>query len=347
MSTALDVGSHRLKTLRHDGERLLGRSCRSRYAVIDNQESQRTLLNHMNIPHAVCDEGLVVIGDHATDFSRLFQVPCLPLLPHGRIPQSNPPARQIIAALIESHLPEPKQSGEICCLSFPGLPAKEQAQGNTDYEFYTRLIRLQGYEPLVLTSSLAVVLAEMVGHSFTGIGINLGASSCEVSLAHLGNEIAHCSISRGGDWIDEQFALRNEEYTWDAKGNRHPDLLGVSCWKESLTESIVEAATKQEKLLCELYRELVSTVLQEVSAAFSRIPAVRDVPRPLGLVVCGGSSRIPGFDQLFRKELHRNPLPMEVSNLFLANSSDYTVARGGLIYAELETQARTMNRIAA
>ena len=346
MSIALDLGSCRLKSLRYEGNRLVGRSCRSRYAVIENAESQRMLLNHMDIPHAIFGESLIVLGDHAADFSRLFLTPCLSLLPQGKVPQNSPAARQITASLLESLLPEPKRKDELCCVTFPNVPDKPHQQDNPEIEFFLRLIRLQGYEPLVLKSSLAVVSAELVGCSFTGIGINMGASCCDVSVTHLGNEIASCSIAQGGDWIDKQFADQSDEYTLDAKGNRYPDLLGVSCWKESLTDSIVEGTTQREKLLCDLTRELVSNVLHQIAGMIARTPSIGERDRKLGMAVCGGTARIPGFDRLFREELQKTPLPIDLGNFSVGKDSDFTVARGCLIHAELESQWQTTSRAA-
>ena len=340
MSIALDLGSSRLKSLRYEGNRLLSRSCRSRYAVIENAESQRMLLNHMNIPHAISGESLIVLGDHAADFSRLFLTPCLSLLPQGKVPQNSPAARQITASLVESLLPEPKTKSELCCVTFPNVPDEEHQQGSPEMEFFTRLIRLQGYEPLVLKSSMAVVLAELAECSFMGIGINMGSSCCAVSVTHLGNEIVSCSIAQGGDWIDEQFANQSEEYTLDAKGNRYPDLLGVSCWKDSLTDSIVETTTQREKLLCKITRKLVSNVIHQLAGMIERTSAIGELPRSLGMAVCGEIARIPGFDRLFREELQKTPLPIDQSKLSVGNESDFSVARGCLIHAELESQSR-------
>lgn len=347
MSIALDIGSYRMRSLRNDGDRLIGRSCRSQYVILDNDESQRTLLNHMEIPHAICDETLVVMGDNATEFSRLFQTPCRQLLPDGKIPEGDPSARQITASLIESLLPKPPRPGELCCLSFPGVPDAHHREGHLDYEFFTRLIRLQGYEPMVISSGLAVSLAELVGCSFTGIGMNLGASRAEVSLTHLGNEVAHCSIPIGGNWIDEQFAVRNSEYAWDARGIRYPDVSGVAVWKESLTDSITDANGGREKLLAEICREYISRVLNETAKEFAGVSAVRNIPRPASISLCGGIVQVPGFVDIFREELRNTPFPIEVNQLLPGNEPEFTVARGCLIYAELESQARTVTRQAA
>lgn len=346
MSVALDIGAARLKSLRHEGGRLVGRTCRGDCVVLENGESQRTLLNHMRAPHAICEEAIVVFGAHAADFSRLFHSPCRPLLAEGRVPAKDPAARQILAALVDALLPAPRQAGELCCLSYPGAPGAETPEGDADYEFYSRLLRPRGYEPVVLNAGMGAILAEMVESAFTGIGIDFGAATTEASAAHLGREIACCSIPRGGHWIDEQFALRNEEYNWNPQGERYLDLQGVAGWKESLSAPPGESADGREKLLAEICRELIAQVLNEIAAQFTDAGVSREIPQPVSVVVSGGTARLPGFEELLRSALRRFPLPVEVGNLRTAAGGDYTVARGGLIYAELERQAQRVQAAA-
>lgn len=337
MSISLDLGSSRLKSLRQRGEHLLGRGCRSAYATLIDSESRRKLLDQLQIPYARCEEKLAIIGDPVSDFTHLFQMPAVPLLPDGHVPQDDPPARQIIASLVEALLPEPQQSGEICCISMAGLPVDADDGEHHDVEFFTRLLRLRGYQPMLLSAGMGVVLAELVDQSFTGIGMSLGASHCEVSLAHRGIEIARSSIPRGGDWIDEQLAAERDSYCWDPNGNRFADVESEREWKVEAERNIGQPADDRETLLAELYASLIDDVLKSAARDFAQTASVRDVPQPLSLVVSGGVARINGFSDLLVPALRKTPFPVEVGTVRMATDSDYIVTRGGLISAELES----------
>src|SRR6185436_14306847 len=158
---------------------------RSVYAVLPDNATQRQLLDRADIPFAACEGHLILLGDAAAELARSFQTPCCDLLPGGVLPQSDPIARQVISLLIDALLP-PSHQHALCCYTQP-LHALRRHGGTTgQHEFFARLIHLRGYEPRLLSAGLALISAEMRAEAFTGIGFVVGASGCEISVAHQG-----------------------------------------------------------------------------------------------------------------------------------------------------------------
>ncbi len=339
MSIGLDIGCHRFKSLRRHGERLIGRSCRASYGVLVDSDAHRSLLQQANVSFAVCEDNLVLLGDSSVELCRLFQARSLPLLPGGMIPQVDPLSRQIIAALIESLLPEPNEDGETCCLTLPGCRDKRSETDDRERVFFTHLVQLQGYTPLVYRGGMSVILSELVPESFTGIGISFGAASCDVSLAYHGIEIAHCSIQRGGDWIDEQLARENGDFAWDINGERFLDTGRARSRKESVFNSLHQPTSQEERLLASLYRDLLSEVVQKLVETFQKAARLDAIRHPVSMVCTGGTARVPGFRSLLDESLKAIRLPLEVKDLRVAADGEYTVARGCLINGELESEA--------
>lgn len=330
MSTALDVGVHRMRSLRRRHARVIGRKTRSAFAVLPDTPSRRRVLDRTRIPFAVCEDSLLLMGDHAAEFAPSFQTPLLPLLPGGNVPTSDAPARQVLAALVQALLPEPVEQNEICCVALPDPD---------DEAFPARVLRLNGYEPIVISRGLAVVLSELVDKSFSGIGIDFGSGSTELVLAHRGTEIARHQIAIGGDWIDEQLAHEFREYAWDGRGHRYLDTDAIGCWKSN-RGSILEPKDDRDEFLGELYTELISKLLEESAADLEGRSALVGLPVPLTLVCAGGVGSIEGFDELLTGIVERIGFPVEIGSVRLARDSDYTVARGCLINAELEADVR-------
>lgn len=337
MTVALDVGAHRVRSLRRDERRLLAQSCRALYAVLPDSDSQRDLLRRTGIPFAACEEDLALMGDGAEEYARLFRALSVPLFPDGRVPSGDPPARQIIAALIEALLPPSGSFENICCLTVPG--GGDDREDDATWQFLSQLVRLRGYTPIFLSQAMAIVLAELADRAFTGIGIDLGASKTELVVAHCGVELARCAIPRGGQWIDRELALRAERFAWDSAGNRYLDLEGVRQWKETAT---LRPATAHDDLLTELYAELLGDALSEISIALTRMLDCALVPQPLAVVVSGGAARIGGFKELLERLWRRAAFPLDVDRIRIAAGGDYRVARGCLVRAELETQTRDL-----
>lgn len=344
MTIAFDIGAHRIRSLRREGNRLLARSCRSLYAVLPDDELQQRLLQQIGVPFAACDGGLILMSDVAVEYARLFRSVPVPLLPGGRVPLDDPPARQVLASLVETVLPRPARPGELCILTAPGRDgsqpaATRPASRDPEIDFLTRLLRLRGYAPAVISAGMGVVLAELVDRGFTGIGISFGAAYSEAVLAHRGVEIARCAVPHAGNWIDDRLARITEEYAWDAAGNRYLDCTAIARWKESWTGSIVEPASHRESLLAQLYEGLIAHVLRKAAEEFS---ARRDVVKalgPLAVVVCGGTARVRGFGELFERVLRAADFPLGIESVRVAVDSDYTIARGCLIQAELEDES--------
>jgi hypothetical protein len=335
MSIALDLGVHELRSLRRRHERVIGRKSRAAYAVLPDTAARRRVLEKTRIPFAVCEGSLVLMGDTAVDFAQSFQTPCLPLLADSRVPTHDAPARQVLAALVDALLPDPVEEHEICCLTIPGASRRS----DHDTEFLVRIVKLNGYEPLVLGRGHAIVLSELVRDSFTGIGIDFGAGGTEFSLVHRGVEIDRHTLRRGGEWIDQRLAREFDEHAWDVRGHRFLDTDTTRDWKET-NGSLLEPAGDRGAFLGEVYTELIVTALEETAAAWSRNPRVPHLPQPLNVVCAGGVSRIGGFGRLFEEIASRGDFPVEIGSVRVVENSTYTIARGCLINAELETETR-------
>lgn len=345
MSIGLDLGASAFRSLRRGTDRLIGRSCRSGYAVLLDSPAQRGLLERASIPYARCDENLVLLGDAAAEFSRTFQAPCLDLLPQGCIPREDPIARQISAILVEALLPVPETIGEICCFTAPGRVRGQQPEGTDPSEFFTRVMRLRGYVPRRLNAGMALVLAELVPESFTGIGLTLGAAGCDVSLAHCGVEVGHCTISRGGRWIDTQLAEAAGEFCWDVFGNKRLDLDQAARKKEHAAGGDAQASTADRLRLGDLYRDLVAEIAATMTREFGRALRLHDVRQPLSLICAGGAAELPGFCELLQRQLEIAQFPIKLREIrHCRQESPFTIARGCLVYAELESQSAPAER---
>lgn len=347
MTIALDIGASRFRSLRRQGTQLVGRSRRALYAVLPDSQARRELLERVDISYAACDNGLVLTDDDAAEFSRLFQVPCLPLLPGGNLPSDNPPARQILSWFVESLLPEPRQDEDICCLTLPGPKHVRRLGQAQEPHFLTHLVRLRGYQPFVLSGARAALFAELGHEAFTGIAISFGAATCEMSLARQGLEITGCSVPLGGDWIDRRLTDADPEFSRKDAGGEHVYVDEVTRWKETYSGSILHPKTDREAFLADRYRELIDQVLEEAKECLVTAPLALSLPHPISLILCGGTARVRGFGNLFQQMLANSSFPVRVQKVRIVADSDYTIARGCLIAAEIEQQAILNERRAA
>jgi len=247
--------------------------------------------------------------------------------------------------MIEALLPEPNRTNELCCLTLPGNPDTFAERRAHRLTLLTHLVSLRGYTPLVISSARALILAEFVAQSFTGIGLTFGAGSCDISICRQGEEIAHQSVPHGGNWIDEQMALRFQDYSWDSAGNQFLDVDGITCWKESLDSSHETPQTERELFLAKLNRQLIGRVLSETVRLCTDDSIASKIGRSVCVIAGGGPLLGPGIADLLQQAIRETAFPFEIGMVRVAADSDETVVRGCLINAELEVQ--TSDRLRA
>ena len=82
---------------------------------------------------------------------------------------------------------------------------------------------------------------------------------------------------------------------------------------------------------------MIEFLLQEMVAQFAGVLRQMHLTGPQQMVVGGGSARIAGFERLFREILQTHSFPAQIDEIRFVTDSDFTIARGGLIRAELES----------
>ncbi|MBC7819631.1 MAG: cell division FtsA domain-containing protein [Planctomycetaceae bacterium] len=347
MSVGLDIGSTHLRCVRLRDERLMGRAALASFTPLPDAPEYRALLEAGRIPFAVCDGALTIVGDNATEYSMLFHVRPQSLMPHGRLPTNDPVARQSLAALVDALLGEPDQPGEICSVTLPGGESFRSLATSSELEFFSRLIRLRGFSPQVLSAGLSVVLAELSRHSFTGLGLSFGASTSELVVAHRGMELVMCSVPQGGNWLDEQIAKEFGDTLLDEAGEPILDLAKAANRRHSFEGQLNVPTSNEERFLASLHRDLLYALIRSGTFTLAGLPHALEIPQPLPLVAVGGVTRIAGFEGLLRQALDMARFPLAIHEIRFANSHDFTIARGCLINAQLETDARTAQAHAA
>ena len=340
MSIALDVGTSRLRSVRRDGSERIGRSAAAAFALLRDDPATRELLIRAGVAFATGEGDLVLIGDAAEAHATAFQTTPLRLLPDGVLPGDDPPARQVLATLVDGLLPEApqyslNQAAAPCGLVLPaGALADEHVR-----EFLIRLVRLRGYHPLPVSAGHALAIATLADDGFTGLALAFGAGGCVLSLVQHGCELAVAAESRGTDWIDAHLAATGKRYAFDARGQRYLDTESVREEREDAHAALTRPLGSFDEHIAALYTDLLATVAAQMTDTLAACrPGLFRMPLP---IVCGGGGTRPaGFTNLVQHALTEAGLPLPLGPIRLAPADDYLTAHGALIFSELETAVR-------
>jgi hypothetical protein len=343
MSCALDIQARQFSSLRRQSQRLVGRTCPAVYITVPPADAERRLLERAGIPYALCDGSAVIIGRPADELAPLLHVPRLPILPAGQLPAEDPLSRQLAAALIDALLPA-TTTGEICCLALPRTAGGPRRHRSPEWQFFSRLVRMRGCEPLLVDRSQALVVAELGRRGFTGLGLLIDASTSEMVLAHQGTVLVHAVVPRGGDWIDEQLARKTERIVWDMEGNGYVDVDAVARWKAQSAPSLMFPQNDEAQLLAYLYQQLLENLVGAFAARCRECAEIATLRGPLPLVCWGAPTLAIGFVPVAADLLDRGGLPLDVGDMRVVAEPTYTIARGCLILAELESPQMPLRR---
>ncbi|MBI3866744.1 MAG: hypothetical protein HY290_33095 [Planctomycetia bacterium] len=337
MTIALDLGGHALRSLRRRGDGLVARRCRSIAACVADNEARRRWLAASKIPHLVAEECLVIPGDAAIEAEGLCEALPIDLLPNAELPAGDPVTRQVLAALVDGLLPRPMSRGVVCCFTQPGYHESlvaDPESGDQRLEFFTRLIHLRGYRALPVNPATALVLAELGSHGFTGIGISPGASGCELAVVHRGQQLTCARLARGGRWIDEQIARRQELVRRDSAEEIVLDLDGARAQKEDT--SFMSSMSPKALAVGEICRQNIAEIAEALAGMLASDPRLALLPQPLPVVCCGGPTQIAGFAEQLERELDRCNPAVDLEAPWVVPDSEFTIARGCLIRATVE-----------
>ena len=332
MSIALDIGTSRLRSIRRDGVELIGRSMPAAFSLVDDDPTSRALLARAELPFAIGEGQLALVGDAALDHAAAFHALPLPLLPGGMVPVDDPPARQLLASMIESLLPEAQQILSPCAIVMPAASMNDESS----IEFVLRLVRLRGYRPLLVTATHALALATLSAEGFSGVCVSVAAGGCSISLVHCGRELTCIQQETGTHFIDSRIATAERRFVHGPDGERYLDTESVRRQREALADSLMRPTSPLGSQVAGLYRE----VLEAISSDFaSRVVEDRlgrfDTLMP---VVCaGGGTRPTGFAALLTSVLGATSLPFRMAPVRVAPADDFLFARGALIQAELQS----------
>ena len=326
MNVGLDLGTTQFRSTRTLQGELIVRQCPATYLAVADSAGHQRLIDNTRAQHATCGTDLIVFGDDAIDCAAMLDLPVTPLLRNGKLPSDDPVARQVLALMIDAVLPPADRRTDVCCLIVPGGYHFEANDIPFDVRFLQQLTTLRGYVPRLISSSQAIVLAELPQASFSGLGISLGAASCEFGVIHCGQELARISIASPLGELADAFSADSTS----PSSERH--IFSVDSARQAAWEH-------------NCFRLLVS-ILNEAREKLAESNGIRLLPQSAHVVCAGGITAADGFSKAFEAAWEKAAWPVSAIRIRIASDPTYTIARGALIQAHLENPS-TEERSAA
>lgn len=321
----VDVGTGTLVSARSDGSGKKVSVKKIRDVFIDLPHDAKRMLKLANTAYVEFGGHLFVVGNDALNTANLLNQEVRRPLSKGTIAAGELDAQQIIGLMIKQTAGSPQCDNEKCCYS---VPANAIDIPDSDIIYHSailgKIFKELGYNAEPVNEALAVIFSECGKENFSGIGISFGAGLTNICMAFNSMSALEFAVGFGGDRIDSSAAKAVN--TTAAK---------ICALKESGID-IMAPKSREEEAITLFVQTLIDYVIDNIVKQFTKVRSDIFVPKPIPLIISGGTSLIGGFLETFklRFELYRSKFPVQISEIRAASDPMTAVATGLLIYAQ-------------
>ena len=321
-----DIGTMNIVAARRQEDGSVETS-RVRDAFLDLDQSAKRMLKLSGVNYLdQGEDGIIVVGDAAMEMANVFGREARRPLSQGLISAGEMDALEILGVMIKNVLGDPATEGEACYFSVPASPVDADRDVVYHKGVFERIVTECGYTAIAGNEAMAIIYAETAAEGFSGLGISFGSGMCNLAMSVSGMEGFSFSVARGGDWIDAGAAK--------ATGSTQSRM----CAMKETGVDLLNPEGREQEALALYYKALVTYCIDQTAAEFAKIKDRFSLPRPIPIVVSGGTSLagnfLPFFEEVFEKK--RKKFPVEVSEIRQASDPMNAVARGLLIQAMQE-----------
>lgn len=322
----LDIGTVNLVSAvqKEDGA-VVVKKMRNAFIDVPIDNFSKSMLTRLKVPYVIHDKKMYVLGDAAFELANVLNKNTRRPMADGLISPREADALPVMRLLIDSVIGKPSVAHELCYYSVPADPLDSVLNVSYHREIFDGALKSLGFTPRPIIEGHAVVFAELPDEDFTGIGVSCGGGMFNICVAYKSMPALTFSISRGGDWIDNNVA----------------SVLAMKPAKASLIKEkgketgldLAKPRNREEEAIAIFYRELIKYTLSNIKQRFETAEGMPSFPDPVEIVFAGGTSMIGGFIPVVVEEIKKLEFPIPYKKVRLAEDPFNAVARGALMAA--------------
>ena len=310
---------------------------RNAFLTVDGQVSQvKRMLKRQGIPFVEKAGKVHIVGQHAFNYAQIFSTAELKRpMKSGLLNPTEKDALPVLNAIIGELLGEAKD-GETCVYCIPSKPIDVQREVSYHEDVLRTIIEQYGYSVKKIEEAVAIGYEGLVDTQLTGVAISMGAGMCNIAVMYQGMTALSFSVSRGGDWIDENVSM--DTGVSRAKVTNIKETSNTLDLSSANYQNIYEEDTDEANVLIAIrsyYGALVNYLLTNLKVQFEGVENVPNFPEAVPIVIGGGTSLVKGFLDVFNEQFDQNDFPIPISEIIHIEDAHTAVARGCLSEAQL------------
>ena len=310
---------------------------RNAFLTVDGEVNQvKRMLKRQRIPFVEKAGKIHIVGQHAFNYAQIFSTAELKRpMKSGLLNPTEKDALPVLNAIIGELLGEAKD-GETCVYCIPSKPIDVQREVSYHEDVLRTIIEQYGYSVKKIEEAVAIGYEGLVDTQLTGVAISMGAGMCNIAVMYQGMTALSFSVSRGGDWIDENVSM--DTGVSRAKVTSIKESSSTLDLSSANYQNIYEEDTDEANVLIAIrsyYGALVNYLLTNLKVQFEGVENVPNFPEAVPIVIGGGTSLVKGFLDVFNEQFDQNDFPIPISEILHIEDAHTAVARGCLSEAQL------------
>tara|TARA_B100001778_G_scaffold110722_1_gene90649 strand:- start:1913 stop:2935 length:1023 start_codon:yes stop_codon:yes gene_type:complete len=310
---------------------------RNAFLTVDGEVKQvKLMLKRQRIPFVEKAGKVHIVGQHAFNYAQIFSTSELKRpMKSGLLNPTEKDALPVLNAIIGELLGDAKD-GETCVYCIPSKPIDVQREVSYHEDVLRTIIEQYGYSVKKIEEAVAIGYEGLVDTQLTGVAISMGAGMCNIAVMYQGMTALSFSVSRGGDWVDENVAM--DTGVPRAKVTSIKETSTTLDLSSANYQNIYEEDTDEANVLIAIrsyYGALVNYLLTNLKVQFEGVENVPNFPEAVPIVIGGGTSLVKGFLDVFNEQFDQNDFPIPISEIVHIEDAHTAVARGCLSEAQL------------
>tara|TARA_R110002020_G_scaffold210858_1_gene417119 strand:- start:279 stop:1301 length:1023 start_codon:yes stop_codon:yes gene_type:complete len=310
---------------------------RNAFLTVDGEVNQvKRMLKRQGIPFVEKAGKVHIVGQHAFNYAQIFSTAELKRpMKSGLLNPTEKDALPVLNAIIGELLGD-AVDGETCVYCIPSKPIDVKREVSYHEDVLRTIIEQYGYNVKKIEEAVAIGYEGLVDTQLTGVAISMGAGMCNVAVMYQGMTALSFSVSRGGDWVDENVSM--DTGVSKAKVTNIKETSTTLDLSAATYQNIYEEETDEANVLIAIrsyYGALINYLLTNLKVQFEGVENVPNFPEAVPIVIGGGTSLVKGFLDVFNEQFDQDEFPIPISEIIHIEDAHTAVARGCLSEAQL------------
>ncbi len=310
---------------------------RNAFLTVDGEVNQvKRMLKRQGIPFVEKANKVHIVGQHAFNYAQIFSTAELKRpMKSGLLNPTERDSLPVLNAIIGELLGEAKEN-ETCVYCVPSKPIDVEREVSYHEDVLRTIIEQYGYNVKKIEEPVALGYEGLVDTQLTGVALSMGAGMCNIAVMYQGMTALSFSVSRGGDWVDENVSM--DTGVSKAKVTNIKETSTTLDLSSATYQNIYEEDTDEANVLIAIrsyYGALINYLLTNLKVQFEGVENVPNFPEPVPIVIGGGTALVKGFLDVFNEQFDQDEFPIPISEIILIEDAHTAVSRGCLSEAQL------------